>query len=90
MAEKAVTKVVDFGNIEVENIESKIEKVDFSKQLGNIIYSQSKDLGEVELAREIYNSGRVVIGREKADIILKYTEGFPYPVREAFKKAVEL
>ena len=83
-------KMVNFSAIDVMNIEDKPERLDLSKQLGNLIYSQSKDIGEAELARDMYKHGRIEIDKEKAEIVMKFTENFSFPVREAIKKAVEL
>lgn len=83
-------KMVDFSAIDVMNIEDKPERLDLSKQLGNLIYSQSKDIGEAELARDMYKNGRIEIDKEKAEVVIKFSENFSYPVREAVKKAVEI
>ena len=88
--EKKQVKMVDFRAIDVMNIEDKPERLDLSKQLGNLIYSQSKDIGEAELARDMYKNGRIEIDKEKAEIVLKFSENFSYPVREAVIKAVEI
>lgn len=87
--EKKELKKVDFTKITVENIEGGREKIDFSKQLGNAIYNQSKDLGEVELAREIYKNGTVELTEEQCKMILGYTSNYPYIIQKGFKEVLE-
>lgn len=81
-------KKVDFTKISIENIEGGREPIDFSKQLGNAIYNQSKELGEVEVAREIYNKGTVELTDEQCNMILGYISSYPYIVQKAFKEAL--
>lgn len=87
--EKKDLKTVDFTKIVIENIEGGREHVDFSKQLGNAIYNQSKELGEVEVAREIYKKGTVELTDEQCKMILGYISSYPYIVQKAFKDVLE-
>lgn len=86
--EKKLRKV-DFTKITIENIEGGREPIDFSKQLGNAIYNQSKELGEVEIAREIYKKGTVELTDEQCKMILGYTSSYPYIVHKAFKEVLK-
>ena len=52
-------KNVDFTKVPVVNVDDSITEVDLSKQIGNQIYSNSKDIGEAELAKKIYKEGAV-------------------------------
>ena len=79
----------DLRKVQVENIEGKFDTVDVSKQLGNAIYNQSRDLGEVELAREMYKTGEIEATEENKKIIGKYIAEFPYIFRAAIEKVFE-
>lgn len=95
-------KVVDFTNVEVENINGDKEKLCFVeegkapvigpviKQFANIIYSQSKDLGEVEIARAIYKTGKAEMSKPQAEAIKKYAEDHPYILRIAIEGAFDV
>lgn len=87
--EKKDLKKVDFTKIAIENIEGGKDTIDFSKQLGNAIYNQSKELGEIEIAREIYKEGIVELTDEQCKMILGYTSSYPYIVQEAFKSVLK-
>lgn len=81
---------VDFRTIEVENIKGEIDTVDLSKELGNVIYNQSKELGEVELAREMYKNGFVELATiEHIEAIDKYISFFPYFITTPVHKILE-
>ena len=75
---------IDFRKIKVFDIEGKESNLDISKELGNSIYRNTADLGELELARNIYKDGEVEINAEQAAILNKYVrEGFLAFVQEA-------
>lgn len=75
---------IDFRKIKVKDIEGKESSLDISKELGNSIYRNTADLGELELARNIYKDGEVEINVEQAAILNKYVrEGFLAFVQEA-------
>ena len=50
---------IDFRNIQVKDIEGNNSTVDIAKMLGNAIYQRTADLGELELAQNIYKNGEV-------------------------------
>ena len=72
--------------------EIEVTKIDGSKQklkldykgLANYIFNQTKDLGELELARELYKEGELEVDRETAIALKKYIgECFNAVVQEA-------
>lgn len=65
-------KKIDFRKIEAADIEGNISVYDLSKTLGNAIYRQTADLGELELAREIYKKGEVEIDQQQASLLSGY------------------
>lgn len=60
---------VDFRKIQLKDIEGGIVPFDMSKVLGNTIYQQTRDLGELELAQNIYKNGEVELTPEQAERI---------------------
>lgn len=95
-------KVVDFTGVEIENIDGSKEKVCLVeegkdvvvgiivKQFANTVYSQSKDIGEVELARTIYKTGKAEMDKSQASALKKYAENFPYVLRTAIESAFDV
>lgn len=66
---------IDFRKIEVQNsIDEAPVETDIRKGLGNAIYRNTPDLGELDFAREIYHDGEVEITPERAEIIRKYMD----------------
>lgn len=63
---------VDFRKIQLKDIEGGIVPFDMSKVLGNIIYQKTADLGELELAQNIYKNGEVELTPEQAERIKEY------------------
>ena len=54
---------IDFRKIQVKDIEGNNSTVDIAKMLGNAIYQKTADLGELELAQQIYKNGEVEVSR---------------------------
>lgn len=81
---------MDFRNIQVKDIEGNNSTVDISKILGNTIYQKTADLGELELARDIYKNGEVELTSEQIEIIKNYVKtGFVAFVQEAIATILE-
>lgn len=65
---------IDFRNIQVKDIEGNNSTVDIAKILGNTIYQKTADLGELELAQNIYKNGEVELSPEQAERIKEYVK----------------
>lgn len=65
---------VDFRKIQLKDIEGGIVPFDMSKVLGNTIYQKTRDLGELELAQDIYKNGEVELTPEQAERIKEYVK----------------
>lgn len=65
---------IDFRNIQVKDIDGKSSTVDIAKILGNAIYKQTADLGELELAQNIYKNGEVELSTEQAEHVKEYVK----------------
>lgn len=65
---------IDFRKIQVKDIEGNDSTVDIAKVLGNTIYQKTADLGELELAQQIYKNGEVELSPEQAERIKEYVK----------------
>lgn len=76
---------VDFRKVEVKDITGKNSVLDISKELGNGIFNETADLGELETAREIYKNGEIEINDpQQAAMLSKYVRtGFKAFIQEA-------
>lgn len=63
---------IDFREIQVKDIEGNNSTVDIAKMLGNAIYQKTADLGELELAQQIYKNGEVELSTNQAERIKEY------------------
>ena len=82
---------IDFRKIGIKGIDGKIQSYDLSKELGNVIFQNTKDIGELDFARDIYHKGEVDITKEQAQAIKNYVETqFKAFVKEAIFPALEL
>lgn len=81
---------VDFTRLELKGVDGEPLKdengqavtVDISKTLGNYIYNETRDLGELELAQMVYKSGDLELTAEDIDILGGY-------IKTAFKAVVQ-
>lgn len=67
---------IDFRKLEYVEIDGKTKTIDVSKDLGNAIFRQTMDIGELDLARDVYHKGEVELTKKDAEILKKYSE--PY------------
>ena len=67
---------IDFRKIALTDLEGNKSTVDVSKAFGNAIYQNTGDLGEFNLAQDIYRKGEVDISPEQAKSLKKYTQLF--------------
>ena len=74
-----------FTEIKVLNIEGQEEFVDLSKQIGNALYTQGKDVSICECGKKIYYGEDVELTDEQKQFICNITEQYPY----IFKSAIE-
>jgi hypothetical protein len=56
--------------------------VDISKSLGNFIYNETRDLGELELAQQIYKYGELELSTKDIEVLGGY-------IKTAFKAVVQ-
>lgn len=83
-------KKINFKSIEVTSLDGQVQHFDMSKELGNAIYIKTTDLGELELAREIYKNGEVEIDEAQAALLNQYVrENFLAFIQEAICPVLE-
>lgn len=81
-------KKVKFSEIPVENIEGNIEKLNLCKELGNILYTQGKDVAICECGKKIYYGEEIELTEECKDLIHNVIANFPYIIRQAIEKLI--
>ena len=80
---------VDFRNLPVRDIEGNLCPRDIAKELGNMIYNETADLGELDLAQRIYREGCVDLTDEETQTVRRYIEkGYKAFVKKAFNEAI--
>lgn len=60
---------IDFRKIPVLKIDGAKEPTDLSKPVGNLIFDQTGDIGEMDLAKKIYYDGEVDLSPEQVESI---------------------
>ena len=79
---------INFRRIKVKTaIDGEIKEFDVAKTVGNAIYCNTPDLGELEFAQRIYKEGEIEIDQQRADIIRAYIP-LPTTIPAAIKVAV--
>nr|DAN32920.1 MAG TPA: hypothetical protein [Caudoviricetes sp.] len=67
---------IDFRKIELTDLEGNKSTIDVSKAFGNAIFQHTGDLGEFNLAQDIFRKGEVDISPEQAESLKKYAQLF--------------
>lgn len=82
-------KKLNFKEVPTRDIEGNLEPRDISKELGNFIYRETSDLGELDLAQRIYKGGEIEASEEEIEIVRKYINGgYKAFVKKAFEEMV--
>jgi len=80
---------INFREIKTQDIEGKEQVLDISKDLGNTIYAETQDIGELELARKIYLQEKVDLTNEEVEIVKKFLEKYYKAfIKEGFYKII--
>lgn len=75
---------INFAKIQIADIEGNMVEADISKDLGNALYYEERDISLADLGREIYHNGEVEVTKETAPVIRKYVdEGFKAIVKRS-------
>ena len=80
-------KKLNFKAVPTRDIEGNLEPRDISKELGNYIYRETSDLGELDLAQRIYKDGEVEVNDAETETIKKYIDNaYKAFVKKAFEE----
>lgn len=87
---RTIVATVDFRAISVKDIEGRLQPVDVSKPLGNLLYMQGRDIVECELGRTIYYADApTALDRRQLDAVIQASKQFPFVTRLAIAAACE-
>jgi len=80
---------INFRDFKTMDIEGKEQVLDISKELGNTIYRETMDIGELELARKIYLEGKLELSEGEVEIVKTFMERFFKGfIKEGFYKII--
>jgi len=65
---------VDFSQIKVKDIEGNETVLDISKDLGNMMYLNAKDIAVADLGHEIYHKKEIELTKEQAKTVAEYVD----------------
>lgn len=65
---------VDFSQIKVKDIEGNETVLDISKDLGNMMYFNDKDIAVADLGYEIYHKKEIELTKEQAKTVAEYVD----------------
>ena len=82
-------KKIDFRKIFVENIEGVKNEADVSKQLGNQLYMQGRNIEECELGRDIYHKGEVELSDKQVEMEKQFIMPWSYVLRSAIEETLK-
>lgn len=81
--------MANFKEIKVKNIEGEVEVIDFSKQIGNYLYTQGRDVAVCEAGQRIYHGEDVALEAGIKELICSYAENLPYIFKQAILAELE-
>lgn len=58
-------KTLDFKAVPVQDIDGKTDTFDISQSIGNFLYHNTTDIGEMDLARKIYHKGVIELSDQE-------------------------
>lgn len=65
---------LDLRNVQTTDFGGNVEVRDISKELANIIYKMTPDLGELDFAQDLYRNGEVEMSEANMELVKKYLE----------------
>lgn len=81
---------LDFRVLPCRNIEGEAEPRDVSKELGNVIYRETSDLGELDMAQRIYRDGCVELDEGQLEAVRGYVRrNFRAFVQRALEEMID-
>lgn len=81
---------IDFSKIMIKGIEGDDVSVDISKDLGNMMYYESRDIEVADLGYKIYHEKEVDLTEEQAEMVRPFVmEGFKALVKKVLLPILE-
>lgn len=81
--------MANFKEIKVKNIENEEEIMDFSKQIGNYLYTQGRDVAVCEAGQKIYHGDDVALEADAKELVRSYANSLPYIFQQAILAELE-
>lgn len=81
--------MANLSKVKVTNIEGQIEVIDMSKTIGNILYTQGKDVDICECGKKIYYGESVELSAEQKEFIMASIANMPYILRSAIEQELK-
>jgi len=79
---------VNFSEVKTEDLTGKEMKFDASKDLGNMLYRTTADLGDLDLAQRIYKGGVIELSVPERDKLKSFIGGQNCNFLAIVKKAI--
>ena len=81
---------IDFSKVQIKDIEGNVQTVDISKELGNMMYLNAKDIAVADLGHDIYHKHEVDLSKEQAQTVKMFIdEGFKAIVKRELIPALD-
>ena len=82
---------INFKNIPIQNLEGEVTNTDISKELAQVIYSDAKEIKDLDLALDIYKNGELELTEEQLNTVKNYlTKYFKAFVQKGFEDYINL
>lgn len=81
--------MANFKEIKVKNIENEEEIMDFSKQIGNYLYTQGRDVAVCEAGQKIYHGEETDLTDEAKELVRSFAENVPFIFKQAILAELE-
>ena len=65
---------IDFSQVPIRDIEGNVQRVDISKELGNMMYLQAQDIAVADLGHDIYHRKEVELSSDQAEVVKQYVD----------------
>lgn len=64
-------KVLDFSRMPISDVEGNVTELDYAKSIANLVYKNTDDVQEAELAMRIVREKKVSLTDEEIDLLRK-------------------
>ena len=81
--------MANFKEIKVKNIENEVEVIDFSKHIGNLLYTQGRDVAVCEMGQKIYHGEEVTLNDEAKELVRNFADNQSYIIKNPILAELE-